>query len=374
MGEEFERVIFLCDIDTPGEQQKYIVVLMEEVNSHLPPQATILQAYNMGCVTDHSFNLFPILTKGFREHVSFIINAMHVFGHWWVCQLVYSPHCHDGAGLSDMEGVEQLWSQIRKLIPLTQAQWLAKNLPKKCQAAAKMLSECGVPEAELREQWQAQKTAQTSAQSHMSSIHLYLDKVLKLQDQIDAVKKSTHEAKQFLTRGTATADSLTYIHHLQSTHKTLSSQAEALYASLNIHDSFPELRGLPLDFVRTLIIMCDLKMNICTKLHQATQKAISKRTPALLKAISKFNDHCSNLERLRPLGCNIPISTTLPTQLNPLREDPTLHEDVWLTLQEGEIPCWMDNEDVCDGIRSLLVLDRCNKEMCRLNIERRNLE
>lgn len=89
-----------------------------------------------------------------------------------------------------------------------------------------------------------------------------LDKVLKLQDQIDAVEKSIHEAKQSLTGGTAPADSLTHIRHLQSTHETLSSQAEALYASLNIHDSFPELRGLPLEFVRTLIIMRDLKMNI----------------------------------------------------------------------------------------------------------------
>ncbi|KAJ7790856.1 hypothetical protein B0H14DRAFT_2396104 [Mycena olivaceomarginata] len=424
------QVIFLCDIDTPGEQQKYIVALMEEVNSHLPPQATILQAYDVGCVTDHSFNLFPILTEGFRERVSFIINAMHAFGHRWVCQLVYSPRCHDGAGLSDMEGVERLWSRIRKLIPLTRAQWnsrriwtidqytsfvnqegldglggwlhrqLGKNLPKKRQAAAKTLSECGVPEAELREQWQAQKLAQTSARSHAPvRLRRELDKVLKLQDQIDAVEKSIHEAKQSLTGGTAPADSLTHIRHLQSTHESLSSQAEALYASLNIHDSFPELRGLPLDFVRTLIIMRDLKMNIrdraiesfyewetldCavagrreplgTKLHQATQKAISKRTPALLKAIGKFNDHCSNLERLCPLGCNIPIPTALPTQLNPLREDPMLHEDVWLTPQEGEIPRWMDDEDVRDGIRSLLVLDRCNEEMRRLNIERRNLE
>lgn len=94
-----------------------------------------------------------------------------------------------------------------------------------------------------------------------------------------------------------------------------------------------------------------------TKLYQATQKAISKRTPALLKAISKFNDHCSNLERLRPEGCNIPIPHALPTKLEALRNNPSVHEDIWTTPQEGEIPRWMDDEDVRDGIRSLLVLD-----------------
>ncbi|KAJ7653000.1 hypothetical protein B0H17DRAFT_850644, partial [Mycena rosella] len=35
-----------------------------------------------------------------------------------------------------------------------------------------------------------------------------------------------------------------------------------LYASLNIQNSFPELQALPLEFVRTLLIMRDLKINI----------------------------------------------------------------------------------------------------------------
>ncbi|KAJ7349920.1 hypothetical protein DFH08DRAFT_696654, partial [Mycena albidolilacea] len=203
------QVLFLCDIDTPGEQQKYIVALLEEVNSLLPPQATILQAYNVGCVTDHSFNLvssgqpisqFQILTDGFRERISFIINAMHAFGHRWVCQLVYSPRCRDGAGLSDMEGVERFWSRIRKLIPLTRTQWNScrlwtidqytsfvnqegveglgawlkrqetKNLIKKRKAAVETLIQCGVSEAELRLQWAAQKKAQTSARSRKAPV------------------------------------------------------------------------------------------------------------------------------------------------------------------------------------------------------------
>ncbi|KAJ7818983.1 hypothetical protein B0H14DRAFT_2372889, partial [Mycena olivaceomarginata] len=64
--------------------------------------------------------------------VSFIINAMHAFGHRWVCQLVYNPRCHDSVGLSDMKGVERLWSWICKLIPLTQAQWVRYSLNYYC--------------------------------------------------------------------------------------------------------------------------------------------------------------------------------------------------------------------------------------------------
>lgn len=51
------QVLFLCDITTPGEQQQYIVALMEEVASLLLPHATLVQAYDVGCVTDHSLNL-----------------------------------------------------------------------------------------------------------------------------------------------------------------------------------------------------------------------------------------------------------------------------------------------------------------------------
>ncbi|KAJ6447502.1 hypothetical protein DFH09DRAFT_1118999, partial [Mycena vulgaris] len=88
------QVLFLCNIDTPGEQQQYIVALMEEVNTLLPPQATIVQAYDVGCVTDHS--LKPVGLP-----------------------IVYSPRLRHGLCLTDAEGVERFWSRIRKLIGIT---------------------------------------------------------------------------------------------------------------------------------------------------------------------------------------------------------------------------------------------------------------
>jgi hypothetical protein len=51
------QVLFLANIDTPGEQQHYLVALMEELREHLPQQATIVQAYDVGCVLDRSLNL-----------------------------------------------------------------------------------------------------------------------------------------------------------------------------------------------------------------------------------------------------------------------------------------------------------------------------
>lgn len=110
-----------------------------------------------------------------------------------------------------------------------------------------------------------------------------------------------------------------------------------------------------------------------TKLHQSTRKAISKRQPSLLKAIKKFNTGCETLEQLRPPQCNIPIPSPLSTQLNGLRNDPSLHEDVWISPSAGPVPRWLNDADVRDGIRSLHVADRCGEEVVRLNLERENL-
>ncbi|KAJ7627703.1 hypothetical protein DFH06DRAFT_1443350 [Mycena polygramma] len=423
------QVLFLCDIDTPGEQQAYIAALMEEVNSHLPPTATIVQAYDVGCVTDYSFNLYPILTEDLRPRVCFVINAMHSYGHQWVCQLVYNPHFRRGMCLTDSEGVERFWSRIRKLIPITRHQWNSRriwtidqyamfvnqdgreslgdwigrqrgtNLPRKFNAAIKVLRQCHVSETELRRQWDLQKAAQTSIRAHAPvRLRRELDKVLALQTQIEAVEQSIHDTKKSITTAEASPDSLTLLRQLELTRETLSTQADQLYASLNIHESFPELRNLPLEFVRTLLIMQDLKINIRkravgtfnewenldravagrrealgTKMYQATRKTIKKRQPALLRSINKFNGYCAELEELRPQGCNIPIPSALSTQLNGLRNDPSLHEDVWVTPSAGQVPRWLEDQDVRDGVRSLHIYDRCREEEARLKLECKNM-
>ncbi|KAJ7323508.1 hypothetical protein DFH08DRAFT_817537 [Mycena albidolilacea] len=422
------QVLFFVDIDTPGERQEYIVACLDEIARLLPLTATILQAYNIACVTDHSFNLFPILIDGLRERIGFIINAMHAYGHQWICQLVYSPHLRRGVGLTDQEGVERVWSRIRRLIPLTRHQWNSqriwtidqyiafindegrdglggwiarqqKNLEKKEDTCLKVLADCRVPETELRRQWKEQKAAQTSARSHAPArLRRDLDKVLALQTQIESVEKAIAEVKTSITTAGASANSLLLLGSLEATREMLSEQADTLYASLNIHETFPQLRDLPLDFVRTLLLTRDLKINIRkravgsflewesldravsgrreplgTKMHQTTRKAITRRQPALLRSIRKFNSYCCELERLRPSTCHIPIPSPLPTQLNGLRTDPTLHEDVWIEPCVGRIPRWLDDENVRDGIRALHVFDRCREEGARLNAERCNL-
>lgn len=109
------------------------------------------------------------------------------------------------------------------------------------------------------------------------------------------------------------------------------------------------------------------------KLHQKTRKAISKRQPALMAAIKKFNKYCERLNELYDPAYAIPLPTPLPTKLVYLRNDQTLCQDVWISPSASNIPRWLEDADVRDGIRGLLKHDRCCEEQRCLGIEADNM-
>ena len=92
-----------------------------------------------------------------------------------------------------------------------------------------------------------------------------------------------------------------------------------------------------------------------------------------MSAIWKFNLYCEQLEELYNPAWLIPLPTPLPTKLNDLWNHQSLMEDVWITLSEGKIPCWMENQAVHDGIRAMLKCDCCLEEQRRLGIKADNL-
>lgn len=51
-----EIPLFLANLDTPGEQQKYAVALIEHLFTLLPSNATVVAFYDVGCVLDRSLN------------------------------------------------------------------------------------------------------------------------------------------------------------------------------------------------------------------------------------------------------------------------------------------------------------------------------
>ncbi|KAG2737671.1 hypothetical protein P692DRAFT_201672633, partial [Suillus brevipes Sb2] len=421
--------LFFTNIDSPGEQQKYSIALLQHLFLLLPPQATVTLLYDVGCVLARSLSKHEILPEDVTNRLRFATTAMHAYGHEWACQLVYNPRMCVGLGLSDGEGTERLWSRFVRLIGVERSSsrqrrlwlldrqataigremridlgdWIKRRLRRGIKdqgaVAQETLTKCQIPIEELRSQWLHQQKSQLSIRAHAPArLKKELDIVLSLQADLDISHKALQAAKSILGKESASDDTIQALESLASGHDRLITKVETLYASLNIHDRFPELQGIDLEFVRILLTARDLKMNIHkraiasffewdkldravggaqqalgTKLHQQTRKAIAKRQPALMTAIRKFNSYCEQLESHYDISSGIPLPSPLPTKLVDLRADPTLMEDVWITPSAGEVPRWLEDSEVRDGIRALLKRDRCHEEQLRLRTEADNL-
>jgi len=88
-----------------------------------------------------------------------------------------------------------------------------------------------------------------------------LDKVL-LQGDIEVVEKALQATCLAINHDSTPQAAHAALHSLEKSHSELVANVETLYASLNVHDTFPELHGMSLEFVRTLLIARDLKINI----------------------------------------------------------------------------------------------------------------
>ncbi|KIM60892.1 hypothetical protein SCLCIDRAFT_26247 [Scleroderma citrinum Foug A] len=208
-----------------------------------------------------------------------------------------------------------------------------------------------------------------------------LDTVLVLQSDLEASDRALQAAWTIIEKD-ATQDTLEALQSLEHSHDRLLTKVDTLYASLNIQDRFPELHGVNLEFICTLLLARDLKINIRKraigsffewdkldravggkqktlgmKLHQQTHKAIAKCQPALMSAICKFNTYCEHLAGLYDPSSGIPLPSPLPTKLAELCNDQSLLQDIWVTPSISEIPRWL--EDIDNNVALALRLTTC---------------
>lgn len=124
--------LYVCNIDTPGEQQKFFFALAIWFWLHIPDDSTIAAFYDVGCVSSRTAQLvrtrvttardpahvmkYRILPEVLDKNLIFVTPAMHSYAHQWACQIVFGPPSKAGIGLTDGEGVERLWSRLRYLI------------------------------------------------------------------------------------------------------------------------------------------------------------------------------------------------------------------------------------------------------------------
>ncbi|KAF7981457.1 hypothetical protein HWV62_33481 [Athelia sp. TMB] len=120
--------LFVVNIDTPGEQQKYGVALMEHVLTLLPPQATCVFIIDVGCVFDVSLNKYQCCL--------------------WIIDRFLASVAQDHR--------EELGQWIRHKLDGE------KGIKKETARAEKVIEACAVDEDVLRKEWKDQVETQTS--------------------------------------------------------------------------------------------------------------------------------------------------------------------------------------------------------------------
>ncbi|KAJ8474914.1 hypothetical protein ONZ45_g15786 [Pleurotus djamor] len=423
--------LFAANINTPGEGQKYAVSLIEHFFEHIPSVANVVVLYDVGCVLDRSLHKRDIVSQSVRDRLRFVTSAMHAYGHQWSCQLEYNPRMQEGLGLTDGEGVERLWSQIRMLIGITRNAgtskriWLLdrqlghvaitgrkdlgrfmrhrfKNgiLPKDLEATV-VLDECGVKLATLASLWEEQRDSQLSLAAHAPSVlKKEIDGILKLQDDLDQWQKGLNTSKSFLKRMKVKTD------RIRDACDALNAQVEDAYVALNIPATLPSLKNVPLSAIKLLLLLREVKSSIRqrasgmffemerldqavggrnlalgTRLHQQTRKGISKRAPALRNSIRKYNTLRDTLKgqlaQLRKRsdfkGWEIPVPPRLPEDIQALQDCDDLMEDVWIDATYKKPSRWLTDPTVRRGIRAMLKKKRCDEEATRLRQEVDNM-
>ncbi|EJD42623.1 hypothetical protein AURDEDRAFT_67410 [Auricularia subglabra TFB-10046 SS5] len=426
--------LFFCNIDTPGEQQKYSMALLIWLMLHLPHNATVMNLYDIGCVADRVKNTvssfgaplaYDIMPAGMGDRIMFATSAMHAYAHQWECQLVFSPRMKLGLGLTDGEGVERLWSRLRKLIGHLRhvskerrliildrhMEWIAskmrddmgrwlsakwKALVLRERSARAEVVQSGRSAEFLRRQWSEQREHQLNVRRLTPPrLRKELEAVMALQDNIESVEEaitSAEAAVKRCRRGGERVQSLARLEELRETHTQLTKQADALYSALNVEDTFPGVHDLGYDFVRALIMAYDAKCiarrkligrffewdyldqaSVGTHQHQRTVRAIQKRAPAIRNAIVRYNALCVQVRELLLPGRSFPLPEELPTDLTQLKHDPSLLEDVWIVNLPTGVAPWLTDQTVRIAIRAQLILDRCAEERIRLVREEKQL-
>ncbi len=89
-----------------------------------------------------------------------------------------------------------------------------------------------------------------------------LDAVLVLQAEVDKLEDALKIARIHLQASDAPSAALAVISQLQVNQGIISDRVETLYASLNVNHIFPDLGGLPVDFVRVLLAARDIKISL----------------------------------------------------------------------------------------------------------------
>ncbi|KAJ3963600.1 hypothetical protein EV361DRAFT_813214, partial [Lentinula raphanica] len=349
----------------------------------------------------------------YLDRMTFAISVFHAYGHGWPCQCVYHPRKCEGFGLSDGEGCERFWHSISKLIAYLRVcghytrlytldaqvqyadrvslvglgDWLARKwriTQAKHREADMEVINSGRDAQYLREQWKEQVLLQTKPLPNTLR-----DRISALEDTVTNVDSEVYEVAEAEEKLPDLREKLSSLQvRLLRQEQTLGVAGRSQYRHLvtspfvglrmNAHALKIRLQNrlTSRKFERDRIERSFRRQQYNDrKVRTHTEDAVKRRDPGIQSLARQYNNLCKKMKELVDLR-RAPKNALVPQQI-PMKElfnldvDDVIWQDVGLddTADHENPPAWLTDEDVHSGIKGILLRDRCDEEMKRLEYE-----
>ncbi|KAJ7806688.1 hypothetical protein B0H14DRAFT_3483868 [Mycena olivaceomarginata] len=355
------NIFAVVNTQTRGEQQYYVITLLETLFQHLPRDITVGILCDIACTLERSYRKWGFLSR-FIDHIQFAVSVFHTFGHDWPCQLLYHPRKRTSHLIAVLR-ISGKWqwlyvldAQIEHADELSLQRlgdWLRRrslHSRKKRQEAESVLAECRVRISVLREQWQLQVSAQTkplpcrSKNKGQQAINAIL-----LLRSADADKEADYYQVEFDKVDAARAKAEKTLHEKECALGVGECQALSKMSHIQYYNARMNARAT--------------KRRLCDRLRQRKFKLDLVERSFLT---TEYNKQCAKVAQLirdknAPRGAFAPHPIP-DSQLWKLDVDDEIWEDVGLdddeTEQQTTPPLWLCDDGVHAGIKALLPLDQ----------------
>ncbi|KAF8342110.1 uncharacterized protein EI90DRAFT_3115984 [Cantharellus anzutake] len=409
---------------TPGEKQFYAFSLIAALLQHIPSSWKVGILYDIGCQMDRALKKLDF-APGWRSRLTWGVSIFHAYGHQYNCQLWYHPCKSVIWGLTDGEGCERFWSELRRLIPGLRvtgyhrrlfildtqvgyidtqklpalARWLRTHTAKahgKERDALEKLGNRSV--AQLLEYFAEQRVHHSK---NLSSVNQKLQKKIHedlkrcgsaLQDPTDSVARAL--LADWQERFDQSEQKLVQLE------RQIADQTVALESTRPV--DFSELQKLKNDkWTNELLNLRVIKDQLLHKLRARkaelsvldrshavraldqsmkahVEKAVNKRSSGIESTLSKYNNKLKELGALRnadPALREVYLPPVIPRRnLYKLDVDQPIWENSDRPEASGDaLPCWLTDVEVKEGIRYAQQLKNSHQELARCKAEHANL-
>ncbi|KAH6886114.1 hypothetical protein BKA70DRAFT_1377276 [Coprinopsis sp. MPI-PUGE-AT-0042] len=403
-----DHPLWLANMNTPGEPQYFAIALLKKLFRSLPSDIILERSCR-------KWDLIP----DFLNRIAWAISVFHAYGHQWPCQLVYHPRKRTGFGLSDGEGCERFWSAIQMLIPslrvsgyhnrilildfqvehLRQTSLLqsGKWILRKWDSCSQRITEAKQVAAQTQPLLRATKGL---AKKEIQSIIDLMDwaktlrKDIKTLDSRISVAVGSDEMQELMeTRQSLDAKEHEVNRQIENRQNKLGVPETAHLKKL-LNDKYLSL------LVQTRALKGRLRTRVQTrrfelerldrayqrgaanderKLHGHLQSQINRHQTGIISTLSRYNSLCNEMTKLvqtgkAPKGAIPPLPLARETLFS-LDVDNPIWDDTGLDDAEDrpDAPLWLSNKEVREGIKALLIVERCEEELARLKTECRAL-